>query len=106
MPVLGYDVDPRGGRLVVKDGEAARVGEIFRLYARSRSLATTVAELQRREWTTKSCSVASSNTEPAWREPCFVVRVWHQFERNATRRLEKLGDKVFDRVHRTSLTRT
>jgi hypothetical protein len=54
MPVLGYDVDPRGGRLVVNDGEAARVREIFRLYARSRSLATTVAELQQRDWTTKS----------------------------------------------------
>jgi DNA invertase Pin-like site-specific DNA recombinase len=54
MPVLGYDVDPRGGRLIVNEGEAARVREIFRLYAKYRSLAATVAELQRRHWTTKS----------------------------------------------------
>jgi site-specific DNA recombinase len=54
MPVLGYDVDPRGGRLIVNDGEAARVREIFRLYAKHRSIATVIAELQHRQWTTKS----------------------------------------------------
>ncbi len=54
IPVLGYDVDPRGGRLVVNDGEAARVREIFKLYAKYRSLAKLVADLQRRQWMTKS----------------------------------------------------
>jgi len=54
MPVLGYDVDPRGGRLIVNDGEAGQVREIFSLFAKCRSLATIVAELQRRQWTTKS----------------------------------------------------
>lgn len=54
IPVLGYDVDPRGGRLIVNEKEAERVGEIFRLYAKVRSLAATVAELERRNWTTKS----------------------------------------------------
>jgi len=29
FPVLGYDVDPRGGRLVVNEGEAAQVREIL-----------------------------------------------------------------------------
>jgi site-specific DNA recombinase len=53
-PVLGYDLDPRGGRLMVNEGEAGRVREIFRLYARYRSLAMLVAELHRRAWTTKS----------------------------------------------------
>src|SRR5690554_2014543 len=32
MPMLGYDVDPRGGKLHVNDDEAARVREIFELY--------------------------------------------------------------------------
>ena len=54
LPVLGYDVDPRGGRLIVNDGEAERVREIFSLYAQQRSVVTMVAELQRRRWTTKS----------------------------------------------------
>jgi site-specific DNA recombinase len=54
MPVLGYDVDPRGGRLIVNEEEATRVREIFSLYAKHRSLARAVAELQHRQWTTKS----------------------------------------------------
>src|ERR1700686_2334163 len=32
IPVLGYDVDPGGGRLVVNEKEARRVREIFGLY--------------------------------------------------------------------------
>src|ERR1700720_917377 len=52
IPVLGYDVDPRGGRLIVNDPEAARVREIFGLYATSRSLAMMVAESERLKWTT------------------------------------------------------
>lgn len=54
MPVLGYDVDPRGGRLVVNEQEARQVGEIFRLYDARQSAVEVVAELQRRGWTMKS----------------------------------------------------
>jgi site-specific DNA recombinase len=54
IPVLGYDVPPGGGRLIVNDEEAVRVREIFKLYAKHRSLATVIAELQRRAWNTKS----------------------------------------------------
>lgn len=39
---------------MVNEGEAKRVREIFGLYAKHRSLATMLAELQRRKWTTKS----------------------------------------------------
>ena len=53
-PVLGYDVDPRGGRLVVNPSEARRVREIFELYRSHRSLAVVVAELAQRGWATKS----------------------------------------------------
>ena len=53
-PVLGYDVDPRGGRLLVNEKEARRVREIFKLYREHRSLAVAVGELARRGWTTKS----------------------------------------------------
>lgn len=59
IPVLGYDVHPAGGRLIVNDAEAARVREIFGLYRKSRSLATMVAELERRKWTTKSWTTKS-----------------------------------------------
>jgi len=53
MPVLGYDVDPRGGRLIVNETEAARVRDIFELYLKERALLPTVKELARRGWTTK-----------------------------------------------------
>src|SRR6202162_3989651 len=53
-PVLGYDVDPRGGRLVVEEAEARRVREIFGLYKTHRSLLKVLAELGTRRWKNKS----------------------------------------------------
>jgi site-specific DNA recombinase len=53
-PVLGYDIDLRGGRLVVHEKEAQRVRAIFELYRTRRSLEAVVSELARRGWTTKS----------------------------------------------------
>ena len=52
-PVLGYDIDSGGGRLVVSDEEAQRVRAIFALYAEYQALLPTVRELDRRGWTTK-----------------------------------------------------
>src|SRR6202521_780711 len=43
-PVLGYDVAPGGGRLVINEKEAVRVREIFELYRSSRSLSAVVTE--------------------------------------------------------------
>src|SRR5579871_182623 len=48
MPVLGYDVAPEGGHLVVNEPEAIRVREIFQLYAQHRSIPAVLAELERR----------------------------------------------------------
>src|SRR5881394_1291309 len=53
-PVLGYDVDPAGGRLIVNEAEAGRVRRIFGLFVQHRSLADVVTELTRRRWKTKS----------------------------------------------------
>jgi site-specific DNA recombinase len=53
MPVLGYDLDPEGGRLVVNPDEAERVRAIFGLYLERRSLLAVVQELDRRGWRTK-----------------------------------------------------
>jgi site-specific DNA recombinase len=54
MPVLGYDVVPGGGRLIVNEKESRRVQDIFALFAEHRSLSSVVAELARRRWKTKS----------------------------------------------------
>ena len=54
MPVLGYDIVPGGGRLIVNEKESRRVRDIFALFAEHQSLSAVVAELARRRWKTKS----------------------------------------------------
>jgi site-specific DNA recombinase len=53
MPVLGYDLDPRGRRLHVNEEEAARVRAIFALYLEHESLLPVVQELARSGWVGK-----------------------------------------------------
>jgi len=52
-PVLGYDIAEAGGKLMVNQEEARRVQAIFTLYLQQRSLASVLAEIQVRNWTTK-----------------------------------------------------
>ena len=52
-PILGYDLDPRGGRLLVNEEEAARVRAIYELYLEHQSLIETVKALDQRGWATK-----------------------------------------------------
>jgi site-specific DNA recombinase len=52
-PILGYDVDPRGFRLVVNEAEAVHVRAIFDLYLEHESLLPFVLELERRDWKNK-----------------------------------------------------
>jgi site-specific DNA recombinase len=52
-PILGYDVDPRGYKLVVNEPEAERVRAVFRLYLEHESLLPVVQELERRGWANK-----------------------------------------------------
>jgi len=53
MPLLGYDVDPRGSKLVVNEQEATRVRTIFELYIEHQSMIATIKELDRRGWLNK-----------------------------------------------------
>jgi len=52
-PILGYDIDPAGFKLVVNDDEAAKVRAIFDLYLEHQSLLPVVTELHRRGWLNK-----------------------------------------------------
>jgi site-specific DNA recombinase len=52
-PLLGFDIDPRGGRLVVNAAEAQRVRAIFALYLEHGALLPVVQELERRGWCNK-----------------------------------------------------
>jgi len=52
-PILGYDVDPGGGGLIVNEDEAPMVPAIFELYLEHQSLIETIKELDARGWTNK-----------------------------------------------------
>ena len=52
-PVLGYDVAPGGGRLVINEDEAARVRAIFAMFLARRALLPVLEELDNRGWTNK-----------------------------------------------------
>lgn len=53
LPILGYDVDPKGYRLVLNEDEAVQVRAIFQLYLQHEALLPVVQELERRGWTNK-----------------------------------------------------
>jgi site-specific DNA recombinase len=60
-PVLGYDIDPRGGRLVVNQDEADRVRAIFNLYLEHERLIPVLQELDARGWQNKRWTTADGN---------------------------------------------
>jgi site-specific DNA recombinase len=80
-PILGYDVDPAGGRLVINEKEGRRVREIFDLYVEHHSLSTVVAELARRRWHTKSWKSQSGRAHAG---SAFTKASLRRFLTNAT----------------------
>ena len=63
-PVLGYDVDPGGGRLVVNQEEAKRVRTIFALFEKHGSAQVTLAEIEKRGWRLKSWTRRTGQFRP------------------------------------------
>ena len=61
MPILGYDVDPRGSKLVVNEDEAVRVRTIFELYLEHQSLIATIQQLDQRGWVNKLWTTRKGN---------------------------------------------
>ena len=52
-PVLGFDLHPDGGKLIVNEDEAHRVRALFDLYLEHESLTETIKVLDDRGWTNK-----------------------------------------------------
>jgi len=52
-PVLGYDVDPNGGRLLINEREAKQLRAIFRIYLKEGTLQRAVEVIRERELKTK-----------------------------------------------------
>jgi len=61
-PLLGFDLDPRGGRLLVNEEEALRVRAIFALYLEYQALLPLVQELERRGWVGKRWQTRKGRT--------------------------------------------
>jgi len=75
-PVLGYDIDPGGGRLVINEPEAQRVRETFRLFQKHCSLRKLVEQLEARRWTNKT-----------WKSESGVEHVGRPFTESTLRNL-------------------
>jgi site-specific DNA recombinase len=75
-PVLGYDVDPGGGLLIVNEEEAERVRAIFALFEKHGSALPTLAEIERLDWKLKS-----------WTRKTGQFRACGPFALNSLRRL-------------------
>ncbi len=73
-PVLGYGVDPGGGRLVVNEAEAEQVRAIFALFAETGSLQQTLAEIERRGWRLKSWTCKSGEFHTGGRFTLSALR--------------------------------
>lgn len=54
MPLLGYDIEPQGGKLRINEVEANRIRAIYDLYLERESIMATIAELDNRGWNNKS----------------------------------------------------
>ena len=53
IPILGYDVDPQGNRLVINKNESIKVNQIYELYLEYQAMLPVAKELNRRGWRTK-----------------------------------------------------
>ena len=61
---LGYDLDPATRRLVVNEPEAECVRRIFELFLENKSLIGTIAEINKRGWTTKAWTTQKQRIRP------------------------------------------
>jgi len=64
VPVLGYDVAPGGGRLVVNEDEAQQVRTAFALYAEHGALLPVVDQINSQQWTTKRWTTKNGRLYP------------------------------------------
>ena len=108
-PVLGYDIAATGGKLLVNPEEAERVRAIFELYLQHGSLEAVLAELQPRQWTTKSWRTRDGNEhagqpftkaglERLLRNVLYVGRVVHHGESYAGEQEAIVELAVWERV--------
>jgi site-specific DNA recombinase len=80
-PVLGYDINPQGFKLIINEEEAIRVRAIFALYLELEGVLSVVQELIRRGWVNK-CWTTRKGRERGGRP--FTVTSLHKLLINVT----------------------
>jgi site-specific DNA recombinase len=75
MPVLGYDVHPQGGRLIVNEAEAEQVRCIFGMAAEAGSLQATLQAVQAQGLTTKEWTSRAGRHHPGRRFSKMTLRL-------------------------------
>jgi site-specific DNA recombinase len=108
MPILGYDIVDT--KLVVNEGEAEQVRQIFDLYLEQRALMPTVQELSRRgwtnkRWTTKRQTVRGGRPFNKTRlydlltNPAYIGKVRYKDEVHEGEHDAIVDEAVFEKVH-------
>jgi site-specific DNA recombinase len=67
VPVLGYDIAPGGGRLLINEEEAAHVRTAFAFYLEHGALPPVVDHLNGQQWTTKRWTTKNGRLYPGRR---------------------------------------
>jgi len=97
MPVLGYDVDAHGSKLVINADESERVRAIFALYLEKQSLIQTGSELNRRGWTTKRWTTRKGHERGG--EPFDKARVFRVLSNVVYRGKVRYKDEIHAGEH-------
>jgi site-specific DNA recombinase len=108
-PLLGYDVDPHGSKLVVNEEEALRVRAIFELYLQHQGLIPAVQELEKRGWLTKRWQTRKGHSRGGQRftksslhhlltNPVYLGKVRYKKELHPGEHEAIVNPKVWQRV--------
>jgi site-specific DNA recombinase len=111
-PILGYDIDERGFKLVVNAREARRVRAIFNLYLEHKALLTVVEELERRGWRNKRWTTRKGKPRGGLpfnkttlhhllRNVAYVGRIKYKHETHPGEHPGIVDVAIFDRVQET-----
>ena len=111
-PVLGYDIDPKGGRLIVNSVEADQVRELFKMYLELGSLLPVLQEAERRGLATKRWTTEDGNVRGGQRiakgtmhgiltNPVYTGMVDHKGSLYPGEHERIIDQNTWERVHET-----
>ena len=106
IPVLGYDLAPGGGRLVVHPEEAQRVRALFDCYLKSESLEQLLGAAEEHHWTNKVWRRGTAQPRPFTKavlrrllsNPLYIGKVRHREETYAGEHEAIIAEPVWRQV--------